>query len=244
MSIAAWLASQRVLRQVQQCGQSTHRPFPSPAHSSPRCCRPSAAKPLQHLKILRPWLCSRSPSSRCSSPPSPAPPRSHRSRPPQLRFGGLIDDPLGARGQLLQVVSAQRRKRLPRLLQQAAPRVRPTASTLLRHRLLRLPRYCSRALITLSATADAETLYVPAAIDCCNAATLSVRTSLPDNACATSTAARAQARLVSLPACSYAPSRARAGPELGSVFAARLVPANAATSVASKTCCGPPIPFI
>jgi hypothetical protein len=78
-------------------------------------------------------------------------------------------------------------------------------------------------------------LYVPAAIDCCNAATLSVRTSLPDNACAINTAfALKLARSNALVLLKISSAAADPSAALFSVFVALLVLANAAASVALK----------
>jgi hypothetical protein len=87
-------------------------------------------------------------------------------------------------------------------------------------------------------------LYVPAAIDCCKAATLSVRTSLPDNACAINTAfALKLARSNALALLKISCAAAGSGAALFTVFAALPVLANAAASVALNACCGLPIPF-
>jgi hypothetical protein len=65
----------------------------------------------------------------------------------------------GARGQFLQIFGAQSRKRLPRLLQQPVPIACSDRLThTIRHRLLRVPLYCSKALNTFAATSGAGTL--------------------------------------------------------------------------------------
>jgi hypothetical protein len=90
---------------------------------------------------------------------------------------------LGAQGQRLKLIGTQMRQRRTRLHEQAGD-IRLCRCVLQCGWPFLLPLYISSELMILSATSQAETLYVPAAMACCSGVTFSMRTSLWVSACA------------------------------------------------------------
>lgn len=101
----------------------------------------------------------------------------------QVLCDGRMQHALRTFRQLFEVFGPQVGKGVTSFIDQQGPRICPGSQIYgVRHRLHGLSLYFISARNTLVATSELETLYVPAAMDCCRAATFSVRTSLPERA--------------------------------------------------------------